>query len=135
MNKKEKTMRVPEFIQKLNEIQDGGVIKLPPIPEWHIVTQGSYIPRTELWYKFSISEVFGAPESVVNLFKDSVDWCRNDYRDLAELAMILNHKYFSHLEVRPILAEIYIKLYRACIEFAESELEANELAEFKAILD
>lgn len=105
------------------------ILRLPKLPVWTMAAEIGYEPKTTFWDDFSIADMIGAPESIIDTFERAFkEWSYNvEY--IAELALVLNHKGFWHQETRPVLSKIYFSLWERLDTWAR-EYYTGEDAEY-----
>lgn len=83
---------------------------------------------------FNIADKFGM-KAVVDTYNKSIK-NENNYKELTELVMVLNHKIWEHHENEDFeLAKVYDKLWRTADEFAIQRLKGEELSYYYRTLD
>lgn len=88
-------------------------------------------PETLYWQRFSIAEKFGKLE-IQTTYDEIFKEAKKDYRKLAELVVILDHKSLQHSEniMSADLCELYSGLLFKTRKYAETHLKKDELEYF-----
>ena len=99
-------------------------------PEWQAKR-----PETSFWAEFSVLERLGGA-AVENAFEREFAGCRGDYRKLAELTAVLNHKMWDRHGARDEkLSRLYEKLWGKADRWGKRRLKGDELEHFCMVLD
>lgn len=87
------------------------IIKLQSsIPSVWVET--GYKPLTTLWNDFSIADAFGL-QAIKETYTSGLDYAKNDYKNMTELVLVLNHKCWQHYEKDNDKSMLYSDLYYA----------------------
>lgn len=101
---------------------------------WNIEAITGYKPKTTFYIDFSIADNFG-DYAIKDTFKRAFkDW-KHDVVFLTELVMVLNWKIFEHIETNKHYANIYQDLYMDADEWAQNNLQGDDLAYYYRTID
>lgn len=104
------------------------------VRDWNIEAETGYKPMTTFYQDFSIADWFGR-SAVVDTFKRAFHEWRENYLYLTELVLALNWKIWEHYQSNRILAGVYNDLWEQASEYAENELEGDELRYYYTTTD
>lgn len=104
------------------------------VPVWNVEKELGYKPVTTFWQDFSIADVFGK-QSVYQTFHKIFDSWKDNYKDLTELVMVLNHKIWQWYGKNDSLAQSYQDLWEATSQYAECHLKESELDYYYQVTD
>ena len=90
--------------------------------EWKMAEMIGYTPITTFWTDFSIADVFG----VVGI-QDTYDRAFEEWKD--------DYKYLTDTEVDEKRAELYDKLWRQTVNYAQKNLKDEELRYYYEVTD
>lgn len=93
---------------------------------WNVEKFCGYKPITTFWEDFSIADRFGE-SAVRDTFNRAFDDWKSNYKYLAELAIVLNHKSWVYEIISPNLCELYAELYYKVDDYAVNNLSGEEL--------
>lgn len=97
------------------------------IKTWNIEALTGYTPQTTYYEDFSIADAFGTSaikDTFRRAFKGAQDF---GYIYLTEFVMALNWKIFEHHQRNNRYAELYNDLWEKAREYAEENLQGEEL--------
>ena len=93
-----------------------------------------YTPITTFWEDFSIADLFGV-KGIQDTYDTAFENWKDDYKYLTELVMVLNHKIWQWYEVDGKRAELYDKLWRQTVNYAQKNLKDEELRYYYEVTD
>lgn len=93
------------------------------LPVWGIK---GYTPITTVWEEISIAEKYDK-EAIIKTVEGETEDCKDDYRKITELAMVLNWKVWTHAGKNNELSKLYEELYEKTDKKAMETLEGKEL--------
>ncbi len=89
-----------------------------------------YETITTFWEDFSIADIFSI-DAIRDTYKRAFREWKDDYKYLTELVMVLNWKLWQHYERgNEQLARVYDELWRKADEYAQDNLQGEELTYF-----
>ena len=89
-----------------------------------------YETITTFWEDFSIADIFNI-DAIRDTYKRAFREWKDDYKYLTELVMVLNWKLWQHYEKgNEQLARVYDELWRKADEYAQDNLQGEELEYF-----
>ena len=94
---------------------------------WNIEAMTGYKPKTTFYMDFSIADKFGA-NAIRDTYKRAFAAWRDNTEYLTELVMVLNWKIFEHYETNHEYAMIYQDLYMDTDQWAQENLQGDDLA-------
>ena len=90
---------------------------------------------TTFWDDFTIADRFGIA-AIKDTYKRSFDGWKHDYKYITELAIVLNHKCWSHYENNnEEVSKVYSDLYYKVRDWACSHLKGAEFEYYYRITD
>lgn len=97
------------------------------IKTWNIEAMTGYKPQTTYYEDFSIADAFGV-SAIKGTFRRAFKGAKDfGYIYLTEFIMALNWKIFEHYERNNQYAELYNDLWEKAREYAETNLQGDEL--------
>lgn len=99
------------------------------IKTWNIEAMTGYKPITTFYEDFSIADRFGIA-AVKDTFNRAFQQWKSNYKYLTELVMALNWKIWEHYESNELLASLYSELWEQEDQWAQDNLQGDELAYF-----
>lgn len=94
---------------------------------WNIEALTGYTPQTTYYEDFSIADIFGV-SAIKDTFRRALEGATElGYIYLTELVMALNWKIFEHYERNDQYAELYHDLWEQARDYAEENLQGDEL--------
>lgn len=102
--------------------------------EWKMAEMIGYTPITTFWEDFSIADLFGV-KGIQDTYDTAFENWKDDYKYLTELVMVLNHKIWQWYEVDEKRAELYDKLWRQTVNYAQKNLKDEELRYYYEVTD
>ena len=105
------------------------------IAVWNIEAMTGYKPKTTFFEDFSIADNFGIA-AVKDTFKRGFETARfMGYEYLTEFVMVLNWKIWQHYDKNEALVRVYNTLWEQAAEYAENNLQGEELAYYYSTTD
>lgn len=109
------------------------------IPRWNIEEETGYKPFTTFWQDFSIADTYGL-QAIQDTFNRAFDEWKEDYKDLTELVLVLNHKICYHYvengtDEENDKAYLYNKLWNEANDYALENLQGEQADYFYRITD
>lgn len=105
------------------------------LPQWNITETTGYVPTTTFWNDFSIAEVFGGYNTIIDTYNRAFDGWKWNYVYLTELVLVLNHKIWQHYGHNEAFAKLYNNLWQRADAYALETLRGSELSYFLNITD
>lgn len=102
--------------------------------EWKMAEMIGYTPITTFWTDFSIADVFGVV-GIQDTYDRAFEEWKDDYKYLTELVMVLNHKIWEWYQYDEERAELYDKLWRQTVNYAQKNLKDEELRYYYEVTD
>ena len=93
-----------------------------------------YELQTTFWDDFTIADAFGTA-AVRDTFERAFAEWKSNYVYLTELVMVLNHKIWQHWQRDDLLAGLYNDLWTQAAEYAETNLQGDELSYYWTTTD
>lgn len=94
---------------------------------WNIEALTGYKPQTTYYEDFSIADIFGV-SAIKDTFRRALEGAKElGYIYLTEFVMALNWKIFEHYKRNNRYAELYNDLWEQAREYAEENLQGDEL--------
>ena len=93
-----------------------------------------YETKTTFWDDFSIAERFGV-SAIKDTYKRAMESWKDDYIQLTELALVLNHKIWYFSDKNREIALVYDELWRKASEYASNNLKGDELQYYFQTID
>lgn len=104
------------------------------LPRWNIEEMCGYKPFTTFWDDFSIADNFGV-DAVCDTYNRAFQEWKTDYKYLTELVMVLNWKIWQHYEHNEPLARLYNTLWERAAQYAQENLNGDELTYYFVTTD
>lgn len=101
---------------------------------WNIEAVTGYKPKTTFYEDFSIADVFGV-NGIKDTYRRAFKAWKDDVEYLTELVMVLNWKVWEHHGKNDLYTMIYSELYEAADEWAQNNLQGDDLAYYLKTLD
>lgn len=101
---------------------------------WNIEAITGYKPKTTFYMDFSIADNFGV-EAIKDTYNRAFKAWKGNTEYLTELVMVLNWKIFEHIETNKHYANIYQDLYFEADQYAQTNLQGDDLAYYYRTID
>ena len=104
------------------------------VKTWNIEAMTGYTPITTFYEDFSIADKFGA-NAILDTYKRSFRYYKDNYKYLTELVMVLNWKIWEHHEANERYAQLYNRLWEETSLWAEENLKDKQLSYYYSTID
>lgn len=103
---------------------------------WDFTGLNPYDPKTTIWDDLTVAEEYGK-ENIESCAAAAFENYKDDYVQLTELIMALNHKSWAHTrdELCSFYSDLYYKYDGAAIDYLESTNNQEGLDYFFKTLD
>lgn len=99
-----------------------------------MLAETGYVCQTTFWEDFSIADRFGIA-SVKDTYNRAFNEWKSNHIFLTELVLVLNHKIWAWYETNRDLAQVYNDLWEQARDYAEENLEGDELSYYFSATD